>query len=412
MNQILSSSSTTAVTFMSTVTVPDGSNTAGATSSTPYTSAETYWTTVTQTVMPPTNGGSTMPTYDSLTTFTTAYTTEYHTVTQTMDQGYSTTIVGGEGEVGGITIIGVIYELWMYFLCPSQDCSPWREWLTYIPNVAAGWVLGAIALLLGLGLLFMAFKCGGLEYIFGFLGMAVLCVCLFLRAALKHTSGDKFAMYKASVWLDYFAPVLLALLITQLIFRLVVHLDNTLCGAVRMLVAFMYVVATALFAVLTAGVVLMFDKHSVSKMHNGIQCIQAFTIILLILSVILLLATAWAANNDHRGYHMGHVVIIGACAVLLVLWSCFMTARAFLDLHSAARHSEALWYVFNIVPLLLLAIVLLGLNAPRMFTFCHCPVNACPVSNPHVRYSSTPGNAYTHSHDRSHMEANVNKYYM
>ncbi|KAJ2654787.1 hypothetical protein IWW48_005901 [Coemansia sp. RSA 1200] len=411
MNQLLSSS-TTAVTIMSTVTVPDGSEVPPV----GYTTAETLWTTVTETVTHTGEGASTMPTYDSLTTYTTAYTTQYHTVTQTIDSdssSYSTTIVGGEGEVGGITIIGVIYELWMYFLCPSRDCSPWREWLTYIPNVAAGWILGAVALLLALALLFMAFKCGGLEYIFGFLAMAILCVCLFLRAALKHASGDKFSMYKASVWLDYFAPVLLALLVAQLIFRLVVHLDNTLCNAARMLVAFMYVAAAALFAVLTAGVVLMFDKHSVSKMHTGIQCIQAFTIILLLLSVVLLLAAVWAASNDHRGHHMGHVVIIGACAVLLLLWSCFMTARAFLDLHSAARHSEALWYVFNIVPLLLLAIVLLGLNAPRMFTFCHCPVNACPVSNPHVRYSAPPvASAYNPSHDRGHMEANVTKYYM
>ncbi|KAJ2552711.1 hypothetical protein EV175_003207 [Coemansia sp. RSA 1933] len=404
----LLSSSTTAVTFMSTVTISGGS-TDSASSATPYTTAETYWTTVTETV---TNTGGSTASYDSLTTYTTAYTTEYHTVTQTMDDSYSTTIVGGEGEVGGVSIIGTVYELWMYFLCPSRDCSADREWLTYIPNVAAGWVLGAIALALGLGLLFMVFKCGGLEYIFGFLSMAILCVALFMRAALKNTSADKFAMYKASVWLDYFAPVLLAMLVTQLIFRLVVHLDNTLCGAVRILVAFVYVVAAAMFSLLTAGVVLMFDKHSVSKMQSGIQCIQAFTIILLILSVILLLAVAWASTNDHRSYHMGHVVIIGACALMLVLWACFMTARAFLDLHSAARHSEALWYVFNIVPLLLLAVVLLGLNAPRMFTFCHCPVNACPVSNPHVRYSAPHGNAYTHSHDRSHMEANVNKYYM
>ncbi|KAJ1798843.1 hypothetical protein LPJ59_002240 [Coemansia sp. RSA 2399] len=409
MNQLLSSS-TTAVTTISTVTIPGGSYSSAITSPTPWTTAVTYWSTVTQTVT--NTGGSSMPSYDSLTTYTTAYTTEYSTVTQSVDDSYSTTIVGGEGEVGGITIIGVIYELWMYFLCPSQDCSPAREWLTYIPNVAAGWVLGAIALVLGLGLLVMAFKCGGLEYIFGFLSMAILCVSLFMRGALKNTSADKFAMYKASVWLDYFAPVLLAMLVTQLIFRLIVHLDSTLCGAVRMLVAFVYVVAAALFSVLTAGVVLMFDKHSVSKMQSGIQCIQAFTIILLILSVILALSAVWAANNDHRGYHMGHVVIIGACAVMLLLWSCFMTARAFLDLHSAARHSEALWYIFNIVPLLLLAVVLLGLNAPRMFTFCHCLVNACPISNPHVRYSGTPGNAYTHSHDRGNMEANVTKYYM
>ncbi|KAI9502654.1 hypothetical protein GGI25_003509 [Coemansia spiralis] len=411
---LLSTSSTTAVSIISTVSL---TNTATYTvEPSTYTSASTHWTTVTQTVTPPA-GSTTVLSYDSLTTYTTAYTTEYQTITATATGNapstgtYTTTIVGGTGEVGGITIIGVIYEIWMYFLCPSRDCSPWREWLTYIPNVGAGWAIGAIALLLGLLLLFMAFKCGGLEYIFGFLAMAILCICLFLRGALKSSSGDKFAMYKASVWLDYFAPVLLALLIAQLIFRLVIHLDNTLCNTVRALVGFVYVVAIALFAVLTAGVVMMFDKHSVARMQSGIQCIQAFTIIVLVVAVILLIAALWASTNDHRGHHMGHVIIIVLCTLFLIVWGSFMTARAFLDLHSAARHSEALWYIFNIVPLLLIAIVLLALNAPAMFTFCHCPVNMCPVSNPHVRYSTNAGQAYTHSHDRQ-MEANVAKYYM
>ncbi|KAJ2240361.1 hypothetical protein GGI13_007696 [Coemansia sp. RSA 455] len=101
---------------------------------------------------------------------------------------------------------------------------------------------------------------------------------------------------------------------------------------------------------------------------------------------------------------------------MLLLWACFMTARVFLDsLHDAGRHSEALWYIFDIVPLLLIAIILLVLNAPSIFTFCHCQVNNCPACNPHVRYSGAPAAAaaqrhpYTATHDR---EANVNKYYM
>ncbi|KAJ2461971.1 hypothetical protein EV174_007168 [Coemansia sp. RSA 2320] len=110
---------------------------------------------------------------------------------------------------------------------------------------------------------------------------------------------------------------------------------------------------------------------------------------------------------------MGHVIIIGVCSVLLVLWGCFMTARAFLVLTDAGRYSEALWYIFNIVPLLLIAVVLLALNAPTLFTFCHCQVNSCPACNPHVRYTSShsggPRHAYTATHDR---EANVTKYYM
>ncbi|PIA14368.1 hypothetical protein COEREDRAFT_10410 [Coemansia reversa NRRL 1564] len=397
------------VTIIDTLTVSDEATTEILSSV--FTTAVTYLTTVTETLSYP------EATDDSLTTYTTAF-TEYSTVTETEGPtpttpgpsvSFPTLIVGGTGEVGGVTIIGALYEVWMFILCPSRDCTPWREWLTYIPNVAAGWVLGAIALLLGLGLLLMTFMHGALEYIFGFLAMALVSICLFIRAGLKDTSADRFAMYKASIWLNYFAAVLLILLIAQMLFRLIVHLDNTLCRAARMLVGLVYVVAIALFALLTAAVVLMFDKHLFSRVHAGIGCLQAFVIVVLVISIILLLATFWTSSNDHKGYHLAHIIIIGLCLVFLLVWGSYMTAREFLDLHSAARHSEALWYVFNIVPLLLIAVVLLVLNAPSMFTFCHCPVNACPVSNPHVRYSSTGAGPHTHSHDP---EANVQRYYM
>ncbi|KAJ2555735.1 hypothetical protein IWW35_000497 [Coemansia sp. RSA 1878] len=406
------SSSSNDISIVGTVTVSE-SLTSYVTSA--MTSATTYMTTVTETVTESKTISGSEPSYEHLTTYTTL-TTEYNTVivgpaptTPTQPTPVPTLIVGGVGEVGGVTIIGTIYELWMYILCPSKECTPWREWLTYIPNIAAGWIIGAIALLLGLLLLFMAFKCGGLEYIFGFLAMVFVAICLFLRAALKHTHGNRLPMYEASIWLHYFSVALLLMLLVQLVFRLVVHLDNTLCGTVRMLVAFVYGICAVLFALLTAAVVLMFDKHSFSRVHSGMQCLQAFVIIVLILAVILLLATLWASSNDHKGYHIAHVVIIGLCLLFVIIWACFMVAREFLNLHSAARHSEALWYIFAIVPLLLVAIVLLVLNAPAMFTFCHCPVNACPVSNPHVRYSSTGAGPHTHTHDR---ESNLQRYYM
>ncbi|KAJ2024474.1 hypothetical protein IWW57_003720 [Coemansia sp. S610] len=406
----LLSSSTTGITVGGTITVP-GTSLLPTLTPTIITTAYTVVTTVTKTV--PVIVGEPTPTYTSLTTYTSTF-TSYETYTQS-NLPTPTAITGGPGEVGGVTIIGAIYELWMYFLCPSKNCSPWREWLTFIPNVAAGWVIGSLALLLGLLLLLLAIKCGGLEFIFGFLAMTLVAICLYLRAALKHSGADLFTMYKVAVWFNYFAAVLLAMLIAQLIFRLIVHLDNTLCGAARALVGFVYFMAAVLFALLTAALILMFDKHSFSKMHSGIHCLQAFTIIVLILALVLLLAGFWASSNDVGGHHMGHVIIICACALMLLLWSCFMTARVFLDsLHEAGRHSEALWYVFDIVPLLLIAIILLVLNAPKIFTFCHCQVNNCPACNPHVRYSGAPAAAaprhpYTATHDR---EANVTKYYM
>ncbi|KAJ2831423.1 hypothetical protein GGI24_001579 [Coemansia furcata] len=407
----LLSSSSTGIVIASTITVP-GSTIYSTYTPSIYTTAKTITTTVTETI--PVIIGQPTPSYASMTTYTSTF-TSYETYTMPTQ----TEITGGTGEVGGITIIGTIYEIWMYFLCPSKDCSPWREWLTFIPNVAAGWVIGSLALLLGLLLLVMAIKCGGLEFVLGFLALALVAICLYLRAALRNSGADLFTMYKVALWFNYFAAVLLAMLIAQLIFRLIVHLDNTLCGAARALVGFVYLLAAVLFALLTAALILMFDKTSFDKMHSGIQCLQAFTIIVLILAVVLLLAAVWAKSNDVGGHHMGHVIIIGACAFMLLLWACFMTARVFLDsLHEAGRHSEALWYIFDIVPLLLIAVILLVLNAPTIFTFCHCQVNNCPACNPHVRYSSGggpppphsgPRHPYTATHDR---EANVAKYYM
>ncbi|KAJ1721465.1 hypothetical protein LPJ61_006039 [Coemansia biformis] len=406
------SSSTTAVSVVGTVTLS-----ASQTLSTALTTAVTYLTTVTETVPVTRTIVGPTPSYPSLTTYTTMV-TSYQTIIEGVlptptTPGpvvpFPTLIVGGTGQVSGVTIVGALYEIWMYILCPSAECTPWREWLTYIPNAAAGWVLGALALLLALALLVMVFKCGALEYIFGFLSMVMLCITLFIRASLGSTSANVFAMYRASIWLNYFAAVLLLLLLAQLLFRLLVHLDNTLCGTARTLVGFVYLVALALFALLTAAVVLMFDTQLFSRVQDGMQCLQAFVVIMLILSAILMLTTLWASTNDHKSYHIAHIIILGLCLLFMVLWGCYMTAREFLSLDSAGRTSEALWYIFNIVPLLLVAIVLLVLNAPAMFTFCHCPVNACPVSNPHVRYSAGAPTPHVHSHDP---EANVQRYYM
>ncbi|ORX70714.1 hypothetical protein DL89DRAFT_266877 [Linderina pennispora] len=346
-------------------------------------------------------GGPSPTTYTTLAPITTTFTATGPTPTLPMPTGTvpePTVIEGGTGTVSGVTIIGEIYNLWMYILCPSRNCTPDREWLTFIPSVVAGWVIGSIALLLGLGLLALTFMCGLLEFFFGFLAMVLVAICLFLRAALKHTSMDRFAMYKVSIWFNYFAAALLALLVVHLIFRLIVHLDNTLCGTIRSVVMFFYVCALALFALLVAAVVLMFDLHSSDKLSHGIHCLQAFVIIVLILSVILLATTGWATNSGRE-------------------WPPH-------DAHSdrrAARHSEVLWYIFNIVPLLLIAIVLLALNAPKMFTFYYCEVTPCPARDPHLAYNAqmpvqpSPHAGQVHHHHHHHqgnMEDNVQKFYM
>ncbi|KAJ2801343.1 hypothetical protein H4R21_002824 [Coemansia helicoidea] len=410
------SSSTTAVSVIGTITLS-----ATQTISSVVTHPVTVVTTVTETVPITASITGPTPSYPSLSTYTSTYTT-YQTIVEGHppiptapgpEVPFPTQIVGGVGTVSGVTIVGALYDIWMYILCPSAECTPWREWLTYIPNAAAGWVMGVLALLLALALLFMVFKCGALEYIYGFLSMVFLCITLFMRASLGSTSASAFAMYRASIWLNYFAAVLLMLLLAQLLFRLLVHLDNTLCGTARALVGFVYFVALVLFGLLTAAVVLMFDENLFARVHAGMQCLQGFVVIVLIVAAILLLATMWASTNDHKSYHIAHVIILGLCLLLMVVWGCYMTGREFLSLDSAGRTSEALWYVFNIVPLLLVAVVLLVLNAPAMFTFCHCPVNACPVSNPHVRYSTSHAAAapvpHVHSHDR---EANVQRFYM
>ncbi|KAJ1950366.1 hypothetical protein EC988_004416 [Linderina pennispora] len=416
------SSSTTDVTVIGTLTMTDTSAVATLIS-TAFTSY--IITTVTQmSTATVTVGGPSPTTYTTLAPITTTFTATGPTPTLPVPTGTvpePTVIEGGTGTVSGVTIIGEIYNLWMYILCPSRNCTPDREWLTFIPSVVAGWVIGAIALLLGLGLLALTFMCGLLEFFFGFLAMVLVAICLFLRAALKHTSMDRFAMYKVSIWFNYFAAALLALLVVHLIFRLIVHLDNTLCGTIRSVVMFFYVCALALFALLVAAVVLMFDLHSFDKLSHGIHCLQAFVIIVLILSVILLATTGWATTLDVNGHHMTHILIVGLSAFFLVLWGCFMTARAFLGLNSAARHSEVLWYIFNIVPLLLIAIVLLALNAPKMFTFHYCEVTPCPARDPHLAYSAqmpvqpSPHAGQVHHHHHHHqgnMEDNVQKFYM
>ncbi|KAJ1931922.1 hypothetical protein FBU59_006546, partial [Linderina macrospora] len=152
------SSSTTDITVIGTLTVTDASTVATlvSTAFTSYIiSTVTHMSTATVTV-----SGPTPTTYTTLAPVTTTFTATGPTSTVPIPTGTVTKptgIVGGMGTVSGVTIIDEIYNLWMYILCPLRDCTPNREWLTFIPNVAAGWVIGAIALLLGLGLLALTF---------------------------------------------------------------------------------------------------------------------------------------------------------------------------------------------------------------------------------------------------------------
>ncbi|KAI9467550.1 hypothetical protein BX667DRAFT_222845 [Coemansia mojavensis] len=103
------------------------------------------------------------------------------------------------------------------FVQMQWGCSQSSDWLMFIPNATAAWVLGALVVAFiptYIRFKCMSVQCSRIKLFYGLGIMLDLCTCLYLRAALPLSVGNKSAMYQESLIFNYFASLALAVFIT------------------------------------------------------------------------------------------------------------------------------------------------------------------------------------------------------
>ncbi|KAJ1901316.1 hypothetical protein LPJ66_000870 [Kickxella alabastrina] len=96
---------------------------------------------------------------------------------------------------------------------------------------------------------------------------------------------------------------------------------------------------------------------------------QTLLILVMIVSLGMSTLVGKIANYDGAEYFSRHLHIAFSTIGLLLIWAAFMLARTFVALDSPARSSEVMFYLLNVMPLILVVGVMTVLNAPLTYNF-------------------------------------------
>ncbi|KAJ2775703.1 hypothetical protein IWQ57_000273 [Coemansia nantahalensis] len=233
--------------------------------------------------------------------------------------------------------------------CPTRDCTGGRDWLVKTPNAAAGWAVGSVAFLAS-GII-LRFRDS-----FTTFAMCELGISLFLRAGLNYANGNKRAIYIASLFFNYNAATTLFVSIVASAFALNSYFNGAKAGRTLAASIFMTVTNIALFAMVVAGIVIMYRDETMVVKNVGWRLIQAVLFIMVILTVPALVMLVISTFATSPVYTFASLALLVA-AVLMGVWSSFMLARTWLPLDSVARSNEIAFYLLNVAPLLFIGII-------------------------------------------------------
>ncbi|KAJ2001250.1 hypothetical protein GGI04_003814 [Coemansia thaxteri] len=263
---------------------------------------------------------------------------------------------------------GVIKRDTESIYCTTGNCDKSRDWLTSVPNAAAAWAVGSIALIQSMLLLFVKMRRKSPGFFGGVLAMLELTLSLYLRASVGYSSGRERAIYQASLFFNFLAGVELCHLLSVTVLGLGAHFDPRITVKQIFARTFSRLLSVCLVGLLVAAVVLMFDANPVHT-SAGSHMVQAVLFAVLLVSVLMAVFAAQVTAIDGSVFYRRHFVAVIVPLLLVGVWAGYMVSRTFLPVDSVARTSEALLYGLNYAPLLLAGLTLIALDAPRLFDF-------------------------------------------
>ncbi|KAJ1735655.1 hypothetical protein LPJ72_001774 [Coemansia sp. Benny D160-2] len=260
-------------------------------------------------------------------------------------------------------------------LCLDKQCTRNRDWLTRMPNVAAGWATGGVILALAIVLFVPTVVWRNTDYLDGVFALVELSIALFLRASVASAgSSNRDIVYKASLFFNHHAGIQLTLLLATMVIRMYGHFKPGRSQmAHKVWVSVARFVSICLAVLVLVGVLLMFNDSSDSAASAGgpgIHLMQAATFVLVAAALALAAVSAILMSGVVCLWvYKKHCAILYGSLFLLALWASFMSARTFVSLDSAARDSEVMFYLLNVLPLALVGLVFVVLRAPLLFNF-------------------------------------------
>ncbi|KAJ1723863.1 hypothetical protein LPJ53_001820 [Coemansia erecta] len=231
--------------------------------------------------------------------------------------------------------------------CATEDCQGTGDWLVKVPTAAAAWVVGALSLVFGIWLLALAARWKSKTFVSGFGAMLFLAISMFLRAALGSvSSGTKqVAMYRASLFFNYFVGAMLTSLVVIIVVRLASHFNPRTGWQHRAITSVSLTYVCTALALLAGGVALQFNDKSGTVSGNSMggsstRLIQSMLALTLVLLFGMSVWVGQIAKNQGAEYFSRQLTIGFSSIGLLLLWAAFMFARTFVGLGNAARSSE------------------------------------------------------------------------
>ncbi|KAJ2782112.1 hypothetical protein H4R18_002480 [Coemansia javaensis] len=252
----------------------------------------------------------------------------------------------------------------------AKDCGDERDWLTARPSRVVGWVLGALAVLVGVALAVLTCKWCSLPFFDAVLAMAELAVSLFLRAALGMDLGNSDMVYKASMVFSYHAGIQVACLLSVLAIHMHLHFHPEALSRRVLALTVSRVLSVCLAAMVIVGVALMFDER-VPFAGTGIRLIQVSMFAIVLACIVLGAAVMRTSKCTAADYYHRHYAAFGTLLFFLALWAAFMGVRTLVPLQSPARDTrhEAVFYILGYGPLLIAGAAMVILKAPLLFNF-------------------------------------------
>ncbi|KAJ2059521.1 hypothetical protein GGI17_004342 [Coemansia sp. S146] len=255
--------------------------------------------------------------------------------------------------------------------CPTTSCTRARDWLTNIPNAAAAWSVGGIALVLSGLLLMSTIGWRNPGFLDGVLAMLEVALSLVLRASIGYATNDGVAtaMYRASMFFNYHAGVQLCHLLSVMVLGLSAHFDPRITAKQIFAKAVSRLLSLCLLGLTVAAVIVMFNGDPANATSAGLHMVKAIVFVVLVIALIMAMAAAQIVAREGSVNYRKHIVATILPLLLLALWAGFMASRTFVSLDNVARSNEIMFYFLNYVPLLMIGATLILLNAPRLFNF-------------------------------------------
>ncbi|PIA14367.1 hypothetical protein COEREDRAFT_10409 [Coemansia reversa NRRL 1564] len=253
-----------------------------------------------------------------------------------------------------------------YYLVIPGDIKVDTPYLQYIPVSDVAYGIGGVFA----ALLLATLATSGLAraHMFGVATLASACLMVsqFLRGSLAVNTA-RLHMYQATLILNTCGANLLMLMAALLLSRWVRFLEGANSPFASLVVAFVGLVVLSTIALDCVGVPLVFYENPWYRHVGHVLRITGMSATLGT-SIIGLLVSLWkaATNTLHM---IAETICMFSGFGLLCIWASFVLAQTKLPPANVTGTSEVAFYLLGMLPLGLLLLVWVALNAPRLFSY-------------------------------------------